>query len=77
VKDSEIDWSQYQEYGWQNTVTDFLLQAANEDESLVIAHMMDRGRHEFEKLKAERGWPEDAAPLWQVRWTYLEKKETT
>jgi hypothetical protein len=36
--------------------------------SLTMAGM----RGEFNRVKAERGWPKDAAPLWTIRWDYTE-----
>jgi len=38
----------------------------------VVEATMDAMRVEFDRMKAERGWPEDAAPLWEIRWHYSE-----
>lgn len=36
----------------------------------IVDMAMDEMRQEFERAKAEHGWPEDARPLWKIEWSY-------
>lgn len=38
----------------------------------VVKMQMDEMRREFDRVKADRGWPEDARPLWKIGWEYSE-----
>lgn len=39
---------------------------------VVVDYTMEKMRAEFDRVKAERGWPENARPLWTIGWEYIE-----
>jgi len=60
------------EWGDQKHFTDEVLRLAAVN---VPAYIIAELRSSFEHWKAENNWPEDAEPMWTIRWTYLEITE--
>ena len=56
-------------WGLERSVTEDTVALAAVD---VVALTMDDMRAEFYRVKASRGWPESAQPLWHIGWTYTE-----
>jgi hypothetical protein len=67
-------------WGNRECFTDEALQLAAID---VPNYIIKRLRFSFDEAKEREGWPENAVPEWEIRWTYNEEwadpltKETT
>jgi len=57
------------EFGMKQLITDDMVTDARLN---VVDATMFQMRREFDRMKTERGWPKDAAPLWEIRWHYTE-----
>jgi hypothetical protein len=59
-------------WGDHTLFTDAALNRAAVD---IVGIFMGTLRKSFEKTKAKEGWPDDAEPTWEIRWTYTEPYE--
>ena len=63
---------QAQEWGDRKFVSDEALEGAGID---LLCMVKDKLRASFDKCAAENGWPSDARPTWELRWTYTVEGE--
>jgi hypothetical protein len=57
------------QWGWYMRFTETMRRDAVVSVPELI---VKEGLAEFDRMKTERGWPADAKPSWELRWTYFE-----
>jgi hypothetical protein len=49
-------------------ITDDMIEMSNGN---AVAYIMEAMRMNFDRVKSEEGFPENARPLWRISWEYV------